>query len=109
MNEVLNSPPKYFRTPISRGGEPRVERTGGYRNAGLIRGVSVITKGEALGHGLWIDDTALEQVASAINSQQFGIKSRFTHPSMSGDGLGKMTGRVMGPAEVDGDQVFADQ
>jgi hypothetical protein len=106
--EALANPPKYFRTPVSRGGQPQVDRTGGYRQAGLIRGVSVITRGEALGHDLWIDDTTLEQVETAINSQQLGIKSRFTHPGMSGDGLGKHVGRLMG-AEVEGDQVFADQ
>jgi hypothetical protein len=108
MNNVLASAPKYFRAPISRGGQPRVERDGGYRNAGLIRGVSVITKGEALGHGLWIDETTLEQVADAINANKLGVKSRFSHPSASGDALGKNLGRVM-EAEVEGDQVIADQ
>jgi len=108
MTDILAQPPKYFRAPVSRGGQPRVERDGGYRGAGIIRGVSVITKGEALGHGLWIDDVTLEQVESLINAQRNGIKSRFTHPSMSGDGLGKQVGRVM-DAESDGQQVFGDQ
>ena len=108
MANALATAPTYFRTPVSRGGEPRVEREGGYRGAGLIRGVSVITKGEALGHGLWIDDVTLAQVTEAINAGRYGIKSRFTHPGLSGDGLGKQVGRVM-DAEAAGDQVLADQ
>jgi hypothetical protein len=108
MDNVLAEPPKYLRAPISRGGQPRVDRAGGYREAGIIRGVSVITKGEALGHGLWIDDVTLEQAESLINYRRYGIKSRFTHPSMSGDGLGKHVARVM-DASIEGDQVFADQ
>ena len=108
MNNVLAEPPKYFRAPISRGGQPRVEREGGYRKAGIIHSVSIITKGEALGHDLWIDDVTLEQVADLISANRNGVKSRFTHPSMSGDGLGKQVGRVM-DAEVEGNQVLADQ
>lgn len=108
MNSILSNPPKYFRAPVSRGGDPRVDRNGGYRGAGIIHGVSVITKGVALGHDVWIDEFALSQVADAINGQRIGIKSRFTHPSMSGDGLGKHVARVM-DAEVSGDQVIADQ
>jgi hypothetical protein len=108
MEHNLANPPKYFRTPISRGGESRVERDGGHYSAGLIRGVSVITRGEALGHDLWIDDIALQQVEQAINSHSLGIKSRFTHPGMCGDGLGKHVGRIM-HADVEGAQVFADQ
>jgi hypothetical protein len=106
--EVLANPPKYFRAPISRGGEPRVDREGGYRQAGIIRGVSVITAGEALGHSLWIDQVTLSQVESQINQTHHGIKSRFTHPSMSGDGLGKHVARVR-DAELSGNQVLADQ
>jgi hypothetical protein len=108
MTNVLATTPKYFRAPISRGGDPRVDREGGYRQAGLIRGVSVISKGEALGHGLYIDDVALEQVETLVNAQAHGIKSRFTHPSMSGDGLGKHVARVR-DAELAGDRVIADQ
>lgn len=107
MNSLAN-PPKYFRAPISRGGEPRVDRTGGYRNAGIIRGVSVISKGEALGHGMWIDNVTLEQVADAMNANQFGVKARYSHPSASGDSLGKNLGRVM-EGEVEGERVVANQ
>ena len=105
---MLQNKPEYFRTAKSTGTIERVDRRGGFRSQGVIRGVSVITRGEALGHDLWVDHEMLEQVTEQINQANKGVKSRFTHPSMSGDGLGKFTGRVM-DAELHGDQVVADQ
>lgn len=101
-----------FRGPISRGlaasEESPIDRTGGKFGAGLIRGFSVITRGEALGHGMFVDQEMLSQVADAINaSGGHGIKSRFAHPDMSGDGIGKMTGKSF-DAKVVGDQAFSD-
>ena len=110
MNEALRQKPKFLRSSRSKssGTTPRVERRGGYRKQGVIRGVSVITKGEALGHDLWVDDEMLEQVADGINLRNKGVKARFTHPALSGDGLGRFVGRVM-DAEVIGGQVIADE
>lgn len=110
---IIGRPPKYSRSLPSRGlyrgaDDPPVDRTGGERSAGLIRGVSVITRGEALGHREWIDHTMLEQVAGAINAAgDRGIKARFTHPGLSSDGLGTLLGRVRN-ASVQGEQVIAD-
>ncbi len=85
-----------------------VIRDGGDSGAGLIQRFSVITRGEALGHETWIDKDFLQETADAINSAgDSGIKSRFTHPDASGDGLGKFLGRVKG-AVVTGNQVHAD-
>jgi len=67
----------------------------------------VITRGEALGHKAWIDEIAMRQIVTAINAAA-GIKSRFTHPGVSGDGLGSMLGHVIGPAVFTGNQVIAD-
>jgi hypothetical protein len=110
MPSVLSKPSKYLRsTPTRRAAtEYRVDRTGGFDKAGVIRGVSVITRGEALGHDLWVDAEMLDQVADAINASSKGAKARFTHPGLSGDGLGRYVGRVM-DARVVGDQVLADQ
>lgn len=109
MSDFLLRPPKYFRVMPVKDKIESVHQGGGYRKAGLISGVSVITKGEALGHDLWIDDVFLHEVAGAINNaSNAGIKSRFTHPSLSGDGLGRFVGRVR-DAEIDGDKVIADQ
>lgn len=85
-----------------------VIRDGGDSGAGLIQRFSVITRGEALSHDMWIDKDFLEETAAAINeSGERGIKSRFTHPDMSGDGLGRFLGRVKTGRAI-GNQVFAD-
>ncbi len=73
-----------------------------------ILGVSLITRGEALGHSEWIDTEFLSAVAEAANSKAGrGLKARFTHPSLSADGTGKYLGYYTN-ARVDGDQVLAD-
>lgn len=91
------------------GGKDAIVRDGGDRGAGLIRGAAVITRGEALGHGMWIDSRMLEQTRDAINAAgKQGVKARFTHPGLSSDGLGSFLGRFKGPATIDGDVVRAD-
>lgn len=73
-----------------------------------IAGYSVITRGEALGHYLWIDKAFLKQVAQVGNATEGGIRTRFNHPSFFGDGaLGTALGRSQN-FRVKGDQVLAD-
>jgi hypothetical protein len=105
----LHQPPKYLRSLPAKGikAESPVDRTGGDYGAGLIRGYAVITRGEALGHGLWIDHQFLSDVTDQINTSPEGHKSRFTHPGLSGDGLAKFLGRTKNAA-IDGDTVRAD-
>lgn len=81
---------------------PRVDR-----EAGVIRGVAVMTSGEARGHGMLIDGATLNSTADLINAREAGMKSRFTHPGMCDDGMGKKLGNVKN-ARVVGDQVVAD-
>lgn len=85
-----------------------VEPTGGRFGAGLIRGAAVVTRGEALGWGTWLDADFLSSVADAINAAgERGIKGRFTHPNACNDGLGNYLGR-WNNATLDGDIVRAD-
>jgi len=108
MAKNLDRAPEYFRGPVARGiAEGAVERDGGKDKAGLIRGLAVLTRGEVSGHNLWADSMLLEQTAAAIEKARYGIKARFTHPSLSGDGLGKFLGRVR-DARVEDDVVRAD-
>jgi hypothetical protein len=72
-----------------------------------ILGVSVATTGEAIGHRLQFDDTSLFQLQQYGNSKPWGIKSRFTHPDMFSDGLGKYLGRFKN-FRVDGFKLIAD-
>lgn len=114
----IGKPPKYLRSAIVRGLKqgPAVEETeaqeavdpnGGDEGAGIIRGMAVITRGEALGHGYWIDGDTLSAVVDQMNAQPGGVKSRFTHPGLSSDGLGKYLGRTKNGG-LDGDVVRGD-
>ncbi len=102
MNKItVNSKPMRIRLAGPRG-KATVDR-----EARVIRGFSVITRGEALGHGLWIDHTFLDQVARSGRAEGRGLKARFTHPGLSGDGLGKALGRAKNFTRS-GDRVYAD-
>lgn len=108
----LDTAPSVWRGPVARGlaaaaEEQRIEPEGGRFGAGLIRGFSVITRGEAFGHEMWIDHVMLSQVAEALNGMKEGLKSRFAHPDMSGDGIGTSVGKAFN-ARVEGDRVLAD-
>ena len=112
LKASLTKTPSLFRSPIARGlaavpTADLIDAKGGDAGAGIIRQCAVITVGEALGHDLWIDREFLSQVSDAINAAESGVKMRFTHPDMSGDGLGSYLGRAKN-ASIDGDVVRAD-
>lgn len=74
---------------------------------GVIDGVSVITLGEATGHGFIVDSVLLNQVVDGINAAPDGVKVRITHPEKSGaDGAMFLVGRIRN-ARLDGDRVRA--
>lgn len=73
----------------------------------VIYGVSTAQAVEALGHGMILDDTTIQQVVEFGNSAPKGVKSRFTHPGMSSDGLGKFLGRLKN-FRKEGDKALAD-
>ncbi len=60
----------------------------------IVRGYRVIERGEASGHYMWVDETMLDQVVAAGNASKPAIKSRWTHPGLCSDGLGKFLGRA---------------
>jgi len=64
------------------------------KESGIIRGFSVLTKGEARGHGLEIDETTLDQAVDLGTKWTIGIKSRFGHPNMSNSAVGTFLGRA---------------
>ena len=102
--------PRRFRTPKAAAApareppevEPVANAAGPLqidRAAGIIRGVSAIQIGEALGHDLLVDAITLRQVVDLGNAapetgKVRGIKSRFTHPGMCADGLGTLLGHA---------------
>lgn len=77
------------------------------REAGIIRGASAMQAVEALGHGCVIDATTLAQVIALGNAAEGGVKVRYTHPGICGDGLGSYLGR-MRDFRMKGDKVVGD-
>jgi hypothetical protein len=74
------------------------------REAGILRGVSVITAGvEAKGHGIWIDQTSLEMVKAAAETYIDGLQVKSDH----GSGFGEIEG-VLRDFVIDGNQLRAD-
>ena len=77
---------------------PRIDAS-----AGIIFGVSVITVGDAKGHGLKIDRTTLEQVKSCAERYKGGLKVKMTHAGDAGDFVGALRG-----FRIEGEQLRAD-
>jgi len=74
----------------------------------VIRGVSLITRGESLGHDSWNDLQFLAEVAQSAQSlEPTGVKSRFRHPGMCSDGLGSYLGQIHNVRMLN-DQVVGD-
>lgn len=74
----------------------------------VISGVSVVTAGEAQGHGLKIDKTLLSQVVDCASKYAGGVKVRFNHPKTEGDADVQATAGVLRNFAIDGEQVRAD-
>lgn len=78
------------------------------RKANIILGYVVAQRGPFKSEGRGeFDDASLSRIVELMNAKQGGTKSRFGHPDMSSDGLGKFLGRSH-DARVDGDRVRAD-
>lgn len=70
---------------------------------GIIRGVSVITEGPALGHGVMVDSTTLRQIKAAAESYSGGLKVKLDHNSSAGDIVGFIDGFRIEGAKLLGD------
>lgn len=74
-------------------------------SAGVIYGVSVITKGDAKGHNMIVDDTTLKQVLSVAQSHKDGVKTKFGADHKAG--ISDVNG-VLRNFRIEGDKVKAD-
>ena len=70
---------------------------------GIIRGVSLITKGPALGHGVMIDDKTLEQVKKAAEQYAGGLKVKLDHSGGAGDIVG-----YIDTLRIEGEKLLGD-
>jgi hypothetical protein len=59
----------------------------------VIRDVAVVTEGEALGHGVFLDASFVQTVIEQGNAFKRGLKARFGHPTMCSEALGTYLGR----------------
>lgn len=73
------------------------------RETGIISGVSVISVGEAKGHGMFVDATTLEQVKLAAEQHQDGVKVKTDHWS----GFNGIVG-VIKNFQIDGEKLRGD-
>lgn len=78
------------------------------RENAVLRGYIVAEKGhfKSEGRGQFTTES-LAKIVELGNASERGLKSRFTHPNMSDDGLGKYLGRSKN-YRLDGDKVRAD-
>jgi hypothetical protein len=73
------------------------------RESGVLRGVSVITEGEAKGHGMIVDGVTLEQVKACAETYVDGLRVKMDHYT----GIDAMVG-VLRDFQIDGLQLRAD-
>lgn len=68
--------------------------TGVDRNAKMIRGMVVAQLGEFKDGRGQFDAAGIQKIVELTNAKPKGLRSHFTHGTLSGDGLGKYLGRV---------------
>jgi hypothetical protein len=73
------------------------------RESGILRGVSVITEGEAKGHGMIVDAVTLQQVKACAETYVDGLRVKMDHYT----GIDAMVG-VLRDFAIDGIQLRAD-
>lgn len=73
------------------------------RAAGVIRGVSLISEGPALGHGVQVDAKTLEQVKNAAAQYEGGLKVKLDHSGGAGDIIGYVSN-----LRIDGSKLLGD-
>lgn len=69
------------------------------REANVLRGMVLAQEGnfKTPGRGAF-NLKGLKQIKALINKEPKGLKSRFAHPTLSSDGIGKFLGRVKNPS-----------
>lgn len=89
------------------GGRPRKVD----REAGVIYGYTVAETGDLRGHWGRFDLDSLNSMVRSIRLYEGGIKSHYTHPTLSSDGLSHILGRSKNPSvesiTVDGREEYA--
>jgi hypothetical protein len=90
-NRAIPKEPSYLRVETASA----ASQIGVDRENNVLRGYVVAQEGvfKSVGRGQF-DAQSLSTIVSMINNKPRGLKSRFAHPTMSHDGLGRFLGRV---------------
>lgn len=76
---------------------------------GIIRKVSVCSKGEARGHGINLDESFIKDLLRQGEKANHGVKCRFGHPSPYNDAIGTLIGVFKNfKLSDDNSQIYAD-
>jgi hypothetical protein len=88
----MKSTPDWLRAGVSS------KAIGVDREKNILRGYVIAQEGPFKSEGRGeFDVAALQAIVSLAKAKSGGLKSRFTHPDMSNDGLGKFLGRAHNP------------
>ncbi|MCI0443003.1 hypothetical protein L0152_07275 [bacterium] len=93
-SRILHIKPTFLRVESTNFKPDSAPEIGVDRENAIIRRYVVAQEGLVKSGDHEFDKKTLEQIAGFINAKNAGIKSRFTHPTMSDDGLGKFLGRI---------------
>ena len=90
--QELKEHPEWLKATVSGG------LVGVDRNAETINGIIIAQEGnfKSAGRGSF-DRKGLRQIVKLMKAAPNGLKSRFAHPTLSDDGLGKLLGRMKNP------------
>ena len=92
MATQMKAEPEWLKA-TARGNVVQVDR-----EADVIRGYIVAQEGPFISAGRGeFDKSALREIVKLMKASPNGLKSRFTHPDMTSDGLGKFLGRAKNP------------
>ena len=69
-----------------------IEFEGIDENKGIIKGVKMVSEGEAKGHGVLLNKKFIKDAVSLGKGQDRGVKARFGHPNMCTTALGTYLG-----------------
>lgn len=95
--------PGQFRTSALRSPPGRVDR-----ERKVIHGAKLMQLGPLNDNRPWtVDNETLQMALGFVQEPARGLKARWTHPNLSGDGLGKYLGRWQG-ARISGGALLAD-
>lgn len=103
MSINVKAPRELLRTGVLRAAPGRVDR-----KQKVIYGAKLMQLGDVNDSRPWtVDEETLNQVLEFASQPNKGLKARWTHPNLSGDGLGKYLGRWQNP-RIEEDAVVAD-